>query len=148
GLLSTGAPRFSRLADWISALSLVLSVWSKQTLLPVIGAAVLFLWIKEGPSRAFRYAMQALAGFAVVLSLTLILVPAQAFFFNTITLATHRPNKPAAMLHFVEAFRRVKLESLVGAIPVAFFLTHELVRIGHVSKLREFVNGNRWLVFL
>jgi hypothetical protein len=134
---------------WLCAAAVVLSLWSKQTMLPLAAALTVFIWLADGVTVLRRYLIAFVSLAAVVLCVTLALVPASAFFFNVVTLATHRPLGPDALPRLVGIFRTAKLEALGAIFPIIFFvvLGWDAFR-GRSSAIRLLLAECRWLVFV
>jgi hypothetical protein len=134
---------------WMCAAAVVLSVWSKQTLLPLAAALAVFVWLADGIAGLKRYLVALASTAAVVLCATLMLVPASAFFFNVVTLATHRPLRANAMSHLKEALRAAKLDALAPIFPLLYFafLGWDELR-DRTSRFRLLLVKCRWLVFI
>jgi hypothetical protein len=134
---------------WLCAGAVVLSVWSKQTMLPLAAALAVFIWLADGVGVLKRYLVAFVSLAAAVLCLTLAVVPASAFFFNVVTLATHRPRWIDAFTRLVGVFRTAKLEALGSLLPVLFFIIAgwDALR-GQAAASRRLLVECRWLVFV
>ena len=134
---------------WLCAVCVVLSIGSKQTLLPLALAVGVFLFFADGPTAAVRYAIAIIVVAAAAIGVAVAIFPAAAFFFNVVTLASHRPYAPDAALRLAREFRAAKLDSLTAILPILFFLVHErLERHGAHMSLVQILTKCRWLVFV
>lgn len=134
---------------WLCAACVVLSIGSKQTMLPLAVAVGVFILFADGSAAAVRYAIAILAVAAAAIGVAVALFPSGAFFFNVVTLASHQPYKSDAALQLAQAFRMAKLDSLTALFPVLFFLLHErLEPRDERLNLRPILTQCRWLVFV
>ena len=148
GLLSR-SPHASSASLAASAMCAVLSVWSKQTMVPLLLALPVFLFLADGLTRSLRYVIYLLASGLAISTLALALLwPPQAFWFNVVTLASHRPHKSGTGL-VDAAFERLAVDGLSPFIATLFFT---ILAIFHTkttgATLRGLFSTNRWLVFL
>ena len=131
----------------LSALCATLSLGSKQTMFPLAVGLCLFLLVADGLRTTLRYILCLVGcGLAFAAFCFLIFRPARDFLFNTVTLATHRPDRGGGFFDFA-----VYKESLTPALPcalcIAAFALLWLFRNGSAKGLRGLFSEHRWLVF-
>jgi hypothetical protein len=133
---------------WISAAACVLAIASKQTIAPVAVAIALYIAITEGGKRfaLFLLAMAVTGG--SLLAFLLSILPARAFLFNTLVLATQRPLKPGYLEILSGAYRMGRLEALPALLPLLFLAIWSWIAARPTRKIPEFFAANRWIVFL
>ncbi|MGA2738518.1 MAG: hypothetical protein ABSG65_13860 [Bryobacteraceae bacterium] len=132
---------------WLSGVGCVLAVGSKQTMAPIVLAVALFLGIAVGARPLVHFGSALLVGGAVLTTAILALVPAHDFFFNTVTLAAHRPLKYGYIGLLVESYRAAKQDALPALFPILLLAGCRWMAAEHKPAMREFVRANRWLAF-
>jgi hypothetical protein len=132
---------------WLAGVGCVLAVGSKQTMAPIVLAIALFLGAAAGAKLLAHFGAAVLLGGAVLLGAILVLVPAHAFLFNTVTLAAHRPLKDGYIELLVKSYRAGKQDALPALFPMLLLVVFQWIAADCRPDLRDFVRGNRWLVF-
>jgi hypothetical protein len=97
---------------WLAGVGCALAVGSKQTMAPIVLAIALFLGVSAGARVLAHFGAAVLVGGAVLLGAILALVPAQAFLFNTVAMAAHRPLKQGYIEVLVMLYRAGKQAGL------------------------------------
>jgi hypothetical protein len=133
---------------WLSALCVVLSICSKQTMVPVAVAVGAFILMADGFVAFAHFVVAGVAAAAIAICLVIAFYPGPVVFFNLVTLAVHRAYKPDALSYLARAFRDGKLDSLTALFPTLFFLVYEWREAGRKPSGFRFLNRNRWLVFM
>jgi hypothetical protein len=147
----------------LSAIFVVLSIWSKQTMAPLMVALPFFVWMSDGIRQFWSYVVCLLgSGLAISLLLIAVLWPPQTMWFNIIVVPSHQPLKwqlvgrqasfsiaqpltgPDAEIQFLSS---VDSGSLLLAAIVASLLLYSLFNGEERPGFRRFVAANRWLVF-
>jgi hypothetical protein len=147
GLLSSNRtpPSWRRLL--LSALCATGSLGAKQTMAPLVIALCLFLLVADGMRTALRYLLCLIGtGLAFAAFCFVLFRPARDFLFNTVTLATHRPNRGAAFFAF-NVYKDTLTPALPYALCIAAFALLWLFRNGSAKGLRGLFSEHRWLVF-
>ena len=134
---------------WVSALAAALSVWSKQTMAPLVVALPVFLLLADGPRRAWRYLLSlAVCGTAVSAVVAILLWPPDAMWFNIVTLAVHRPPSGPPGTRIALALSALKKDAMTGVVPVLFLALYAFSFGRSVPfRLRDTLAANRWLLF-
>jgi hypothetical protein len=132
---------------WLAGVGCVLAVGSKQTLAPIALAMALFLGAGAGAKLLAHFGAAILLGGAVLLAAILLLVPAHAFLFNTVTLAAHRPLKDGYIELLVDSYRAGKQDALPALFPMSILAVFQCVAADRRPGLREVFLANRWLAF-
>ena len=132
---------------WLAGVGCVLAVGSKQTMAPIVLAIALFLAVSAGTKLLAHFGAAVLVGGAVLLGAILAFVPAQAFLFNTFTLAAHRPLKNGYIELLVKSYRAGKLDALPALFPMLLLVGFQWIAAARKPNLRDFVRANRWFAF-
>jgi len=132
---------------WLAGVGCVLAVGSKQTMAPIVLAIAMFLGVSAGARVLAHFGAAVLVGGAVLLGAILALVPAQAFLFNTVTMAAHRPLKQGYVEILVMFFRAGKQDALPALFPMLLLPGCQWIAADRRPDLRDFIRANRWLAF-
>lgn len=132
---------------WLAGVACVLAVGSKQTMAPMVLALALFLAVTAGARLLAHFGAAVLVGGAVLLAAILALVPAQAFLFNTVTMAAHRPLKQGYIELLVMFYRAGKQDALPALFPMLLLAGGQWIAAERNPGLRDFIRANRWLAF-
>jgi len=140
-------PRWGRLL--VSSQFAVLSLWSKQTMAPLMLALCAFILLADGMRSALRYVSCLLASGVVISSILAALFwPPKDLFFNIVTLASHRPYQG----HLLGQVYGTIQELILEVLPVAFSLLLFVLQWyfydrGPSDGWRRLFSTQRWLVF-
>ncbi|MGA2574853.1 MAG: hypothetical protein ABSH24_02400 [Bryobacteraceae bacterium] len=132
---------------WLAGVSCALAVGSKQTMAPIVMAIALLLGVAAGARLLVHFGAALLLSGAVLQGSVLILVPAHAFLFNTVTLAAHRPLKDGYIHLLVNSYKAGKQDALPALFPMLLLVGFQWIAADRRPALREFVLANRWLAF-
>jgi hypothetical protein len=132
---------------WLAGIGCVLAVGSKQTMAPVVLAVALFVGAAAGARLLAHFGAALFLGGTVLLGIILMLVPAHAFLFNTVTLAAHRPLKDGYVDVLVKSYRAGKQDALPALFPMLILVVFQWTTADRRPALREFIRTNRWLTF-
>jgi len=132
---------------WLAGVACVLAVGSKQTMAPILLAIALFLGVSAGAKVLTHFAAAVLVGGAVLLGAILALVPANAFLFNTVMLAAHRPLKDGYVELLVKSYRAGKQDALPALFSLLLLAGCQWMAAERRPDLQEFVRANRWFAF-
>ena len=133
----------------LSSLFAVLSVTSKQTMAPVLLANCLFLLIADGVGSLRRYmACLAMSGAVVGSLLVLRFWPLKDFYFNVVTMATHRP----PVTPWIESMLIALIDIAMEIFPAIFclflfFIYYYFYERDYAGNWRELLSNHRWLIF-
>jgi len=133
---------------WMSAAACVLAIASKQTIAPVALAVSLYIAITEGGKRFALFLLASAVTGGSLLAFLLSVLPARAFLFNTLILATHRPLKPGYTEILASAYRVDRLEALPALLPLLFLGICSWTGSRPRCEIRQFFAANRWIVYL
>ena len=146
GILYRSSDRLSTRRLMVSALFSVLSVWSKQTMAPLLLVLPLFLLLTDGLARAMRYLVCLLIAGGVVSALMVSLFwPPQPMLFDILTLAGNRPPKSGNVFLVFRAFQALREDGLFALITALFLVLN--VAFFTPRKWRDTLASNRWLLF-
>jgi hypothetical protein len=132
---------------WLAGVGCVLAVGSKQTMAPIVLALALFLAVTAGAKLLAHFGAAVLVGGTVLLAAILALVPAHAFLFNTVAMATHRPLKQGYIEVLVMFYRAGKQDALPALFPMLLLAGCRWIAAERRPDLRDFVRANRWFAF-
>jgi hypothetical protein len=132
---------------WLAGVGCVLAVGSKQTMAPIVLAVALFLAVTGGAKLLAHFGAAVLVGGTVLLAAILALVPAQAFLFNTVAMAAHRPLKQGYIGVLVMFYRVGKQDALPALFPMLLLAGCRWIAAERRPDLRDFVRANRWFAF-
>ena len=131
----------------LSAALACLSVWSKQTLAPLLPALSLFVWMTDGFRQFAKYVLCLLGtGLTISLFLLAVLWPPAAMWFNTVVVPASQPyGKPEQL---VRSLSLLASESLLPAAVVVFLVLYAVFFDEAVPRgFRSLLATNRWLIF-
>ncbi len=132
----------------LSAVCAALSLGAKQTMAPLLVALLLFLFLADGLRTMLRYLLYLVgSGLAFTAFCFVLFHPARDFLFNTVTLATHRPNRGLSSFMLAQVFGDSLYPLLPCALCIATFAILWLVHNGHAKGVRGLFAEHRWLVF-
>ncbi len=146
-VLYRGKPRSSLKSLLLSAVFAVASVWSKQTMAPLLIALLAFVWIVDGAPQFWRYLLCLLgSGLTISVLLVAALRPFQAMWFNMFVVPSHQPYGTPEQL--VRSLSLLSAESLPCMLIITFLVLYSLF-YGQkpLQSPREIVANNRWLIF-
>lgn len=148
GLLWRGDLKRSWSDLTLSAVFAVLSVWSKQTLAPLIVALPAFVWMCEGFRQLCKYvACLAAAGVTISLLVLAAFWPPQALWFNIFVVPASQPRVEYDGL--MRSLAMLRADILLPATVVVFLALQAIFFEGRPKTgLRQFLAGQRWLVFV
>ncbi len=133
----------------LSAVCVVLSIWAKQTMLPVVGALVLYVWIAHGRREAVRYVGHLLLSGAVVTAAVIYFFGVRDVWLNMILVPFYSPwifpDKWEASLTVLRQL------FLTIAVPCALLLLglYEDLKAGLFKRgFSSWLASNPWFVFM
>jgi hypothetical protein len=132
----------------LSAACAVLSVWSKQTLVPLLVALPAFVWMCEGTRQLCRYlTCLAVAGAAISALMLAAFGPLQPMWFNMFVVPMREPHLPEK--NVLQKFWQLGTENLLPAAIILFLLLlPAFISDGGSRPDRgRFLAEHRWLVF-
>lgn len=132
---------------WLAGAACVLAMGCKQTMAPIVLAIALFIGAAAGARLLAHFGAAVLLGGAILLGTVLVLVPAHAFLFNTVTLAAHRPLKDGYVELLVKSYRTAKQDALPALFPILLLACGQWMAAERRPGWRDFVRANRWLAF-
>lgn len=132
---------------WLAGIACALSAGSKQTMAPLVLGIALFLGCSAGAKMLAHFSGAVLAGGALLFAAILAFVPARAFLFNTVTLASHHPLENGYMELLVKAYRAAKQDALPALFPLLLLGGCQWIAAERRPGLRDFFRTNRWSAF-
>jgi len=129
-----------------SAVLAMLSVASKQTMVPVAIALPCFVLMADG-KRAFAHyvAVQVAASVAIFAAMLALFRPPRALLFNTFTLAIKQPRTGSIASRIMLGLFDLRSELAAAAAPLVLLIAVCALAPG---TIREKIAKHRWLVFL
>jgi len=145
GLLMQTAPAGNRTLTW-SAVLVMLSVASKQTMAPAALALACFVWMADGRRAFVRYvAVEIAAAVAIFGAMLAFFRPPRDLLFNTFLLPANQPRTGAIVSRVLSGLVQLRGDLAVTAPPLVLLLALFALSSG---DLREKLAKHRWLVFL
>jgi hypothetical protein len=145
GLLMRGGPPRAW-ALHASAILVMLSVASKQTMAPAAIALPCFVLMADGKRAFVRYfAVQIAASTAIFLAMLALFRPPRDLLFNTFTLAIQQPRTTSVAARMMLGLDQLRTELAAAAAPLLVLLAVVALAPG---SIREKIAKHRWLVFL
>ena len=132
---------------WICGLACAFAVGSKQTAAPIVLGVAVFIAVIAGRRMLAHFCAAVLMGGAILFAIILLFVPLEAFLFNTVTLAAHRPLKPDYADVLVRAFREEKQDAAPALFTIVLITGVQWMMRGRPHSPRKFFAANRWLAF-
>jgi hypothetical protein len=146
GILYRSVDRLAWRPLMLSALFAALSLWSKQTMAPLLLALVLFLALADGFARAMRYVLCLLIAGAVVSAMIMaVFWPPKAMLFDILTLAGTQPLKSDGVVLLIHrAYQALRKDGPFALMPAGFLTLNAFFT---PRTWRETLASNRWLLF-
>jgi len=152
------------MAFLLSAVFSVLSVWTKQTMLPLLLALPVYILLSDGVKNFKRYLLYICASGILISSFFLIITKPQNLFFNIVTIPARAPwwpghryvsyppwvfNKTIAMI-FHKAFIELMKEGFLFVVILFAIIVYSLFRARHLTdqpdKSKTWFRSNCWVM--
>ncbi len=129
-----------------SAVLAMLSVASKQTMVPVAIALPCFVLMVDGKRAFARYvAVQVTASVAIFAAMLALFRPPRDLLFNTFALAIGQPHRRFIGTRLIQGIFDMRQDLAAGAAPLLLLVAVCMLTPG---SIRQKIAKHRWLVFL
>ena len=153
GLLYTGTHSDKRLM--LSALCTALSVWTKQTMLPLAAALILYVWVARGKKAGIRYSVFFAISFVVVTAAIICIFDVRDLWLNMVLVPFNHPwafpdSPRSSPDRWTAGLMVLRQLSGVIAIPCALLLLglwRDHCAGSFKGGLSAWLSSNTWFVF-